>query len=164
MIILTLNFVWLYIDDLVGKGLQWQTITELFSYLLVRLIPTALTLGVLIASIMSFGSLAEHSELDAIRSSGVSLLRTFLPVMISLSGITAVSIILSDQVIPVTNMRFTTLLIDITNKKPEVFIPEGEFYNGLEGYSILIDAYNNESDEITGVMIYDHHTRKTNKS
>ena len=159
MIILLLNFVWLYIDEFVGKGLEGVILLELFSYLTVRLVPTALTLGILIASVMSFGHLAEHSELAAMKSSGLSLLRIFKPLLILLLVIISSSVYLSSEVIPVTNLKFRTLLENIKNKKPEVLIPEGQFYGGLSGYTVYIDKRDKESNVLNGIMIYDPSTR-----
>jgi len=164
MIVLLLNFVWLYIDDFVGKGLEFAVITELFSYLSIRLIPMALGLAVLVASVMSFGHLGEHRELTAMRASGLANGRLYMPVLVLLVFISLSSVFLADRVIPVTNFKFRSLLSDIQQKQPVVMIPQGSFYNGLEGFSIRIGEKENRGNNIKDVMIYDHRNPKEDRT
>ncbi len=162
MIILMLNFVWLYIDELVGKGLKWSVIAELISYVSARLIPLALILGVLLASVMTFGNLGEHYELTALKSSGISLIRTMYPVFIFVLVLAAGSLAFSNYVIPVTNMKFYTLFHDISKQRPEIDIKEKEFYNGIDGYSLYIGDRSNDGLTLYNLMIYDHSQNKGN--
>ena len=162
MIVLILQFVWKWIDELVGKGLDWMVIVELITYVSAKLIPLASILGVLLASIMTFGNLGEHNELTALKSSGISLVRTMLPVFITVVFLGAASIAFSNYVIPVTNMKFFTLLLDIRQQRPEFDIREGTFYNGIQGYSLYIGDRSKDGKILYDLMIYDHSKRKGN--
>jgi len=164
MIILILQFVWKYIDELVGKGLSWSVIVELLSYVSASLIPMALILGVLLASIMTFGNLGEHSELNALKSSGISLTRIMAPLFYMAIAIVIGAFLLSNYTIPKTNMKFYTLLLDIRNARPEFDIKEGQFYNGLEGYSMKIGRRSKNSQMLYDLMIYDHTAKVGNAS
>jgi lipopolysaccharide export system permease protein len=156
MIVLILQFVWKYIDELVGKGLSWSVITELLTYVSASLIPMALILGVLLASIMTFGNLGEHSELSALKSSGISLTRIMMPLFILVICLSVAAFLFSNYVIPNTNQKFFTLLLDIRQQRPEFDIREGQFYNGLEGYSMKIGKRSKNSRMLYDLMIYDH--------
>jgi lipopolysaccharide export system permease protein len=156
MIVLILQFVWKYIDELVGKGLSWAVISELLMDVSASLIPMALILGVLLSSIMTFGNLGEHSELTALKSSGISLSRIMAPLFILAMLITTGAFLVANYVIPKTNMKFFTLLLDIRKQRPEFDIREEQFYNGLEGYSLKIGKRSTESRMLYDLMIYDH--------
>jgi lipopolysaccharide export system permease protein len=164
MIVLILQFVWKYIDELVGKGLSSSVIFELLMYVSAGLVPMALILAVLLSSIMTFGNLGEHSELSALKSSGISLTRIMAPVFILAALITLGAFMMSNSVIPKTNMKFFTLLLDIRKQRPEFDIKEGQFYNGLEGYSLKIGSRSKESRMLKDLMIYDHTARIGNVS
>ena len=164
MIVLILQFVWKYIDELVGKGLSWGVIAELLLYVSASLIPMALILGVLLASIMTFGNLGEHSELNALKSSGISLTRIMAPLFYLAVAIVIGAFLLSNYTIPKTNMKFYTLLMDIRNQRPEFDIKEGQFYNGLEGYSMKIGRRSKSSRMLYDLMIYDHTAKQGNVS
>jgi lipopolysaccharide export system permease protein len=156
MIVLILQFVWKYIDELVGKGLSSSVISELLMYVSAGLIPMALILAVLLSSIMTFGNLGEHSELNALKSSGISLTRIMAPLFYLVILITAGAFLFSNYTIPKTNMKFFTLLLDIRQQRPEFDIKEGQFYNGLEGYSLKIGSRSKNSKMLYDLMIYDH--------
>jgi len=156
MIVLILQFVWKYIDELVGKGLSSGVIVELLMYVSAGLIPMALILAVLLSSIMTFGNLGEHSELSAMKSSGISLTRIMTPLFFLAFLITGGAFLMSNYVIPQTNMKFFTLLVDIRKQRPEFLIKEGQFYNGLEGYSLKIGKRSKTSRMLYDLMIYDH--------
>ena len=162
MIVLILQFVWKYIDELVGKGLFSSVITELLIYVSASLIPMALILGVLLASIMTFGNLGEHSELNALKSSGISLTRIMAPLFYLALAIVIGAFLFSNYTIPKTNMKFYTLLLDIRNQRPEFDIKEGQFYNGLEGYSMKIGKRSKNSRMLYDLMIYDHTAKQGN--
>ncbi len=164
MIVLILQFVWKYIDELVGKGLSWAVIAELLIYVSASLIPMALILGVLLASIMTFGNLGEHSELSAMKSSGISLTRIMSPLFSIVLALSISAFLFSNYVIPKTNMKFFTLLLDIRQARPEFDIKEGQFYNGLEGYSLKIGRRSKESRMLYDLMIYDHTAKIGNVS
>ena len=156
MIVLILQFVWKYIDELVGKGLSASVITELLLDVSASLLPMAVILGVLLSSIMTFGNLGEHSELTALKSSGISLTRIMAPLLILAALITGGAFAVSNYLIPKTNMKFFTLLLDIRKQRPEFDIKEGQFYNGLEGYSLKIGHRSKDGRMLYDLMIYDH--------
>jgi lipopolysaccharide export system permease protein len=164
MIVLILQFVWKYIDELVGKGLSTSVILELLAYVSASLIPLALILGILLASIMTFGNLGEHSELNALKSSGISLTRIMAPLFYLAVAIVIGAFLFSNYTIPKTNMKFYTLLMDIRNARPEFDIKEGQFYNGLEGYSMKIGKRSKNSRMLYDLMIYDHTAKQGNVS
>jgi lipopolysaccharide export system permease protein len=164
MIVLILQFVWKYIDELVGKGLSTSVILELITYVSASLIPMALILAVLLSSIMTFGNLGEHSELNALKSSGISLTRIMTPLFVLGVAITFGAFLFSNYTIPKTNMKFFTLLLDIRKQRPEFDIKEGQFYNGLEGYSLKIGKRSKESRMLYDLMIYDHTAKIGNAS
>ncbi|MFA5815127.1 MAG: LptF/LptG family permease [Bacteroidales bacterium] len=164
MIVLILQFVWKYIDELVGKGLSWSVISELLLYVSAGLIPMALVLAVLLSSIMAFGNLGEHSELSAMKSSGISLTRIMAPLFFLIVFITAGAFLFSNYTIPKTNMKFFTLLLDIRQQRPEFDIKEGQFYNGLEGYSLKIGNRSKNSRMLYDLIIYDHTAKIGNTS
>lgn len=164
MIVLILQFVWKYIDELVGKGLSGSVISELLFYVSASLVPMALILAVLLSSIMTFGTLGEHSELSAMKSSGISLTRIMAPLFFLTLSIAGGAFLLSNYTIPRTNMKFFTLLLDIRQQRPEFDIKEGQFYNGLEGYSLKIGSRSKTSRMLYNLMIYDHTAKIGNVS
>lgn len=164
MIVLILQFVWRYIDELVGKDLSWSVIAELLIYVSASLVPLALILAILLASIMTFGTLGEHSELSALKSSGISLTRIMSPLFVLVFMITVGAFLFSNYTISKTNMKFWTLLLDIRQQRPEFDIKEKQFYNGLEGYSLKIGSRSKTSRMLYDLMIYDHTSRMGNIS
>ena len=162
MIVLILQFVWKWIDELVGKGLSWEIIAELLLYVSAKLLPLALILAVLLASIMTFGNLGEHSELSALKSSGISLTRIMKPLFILAASLTIGAFLFSNYVIPDTNKKFYALLLDIRQQRPEFDIREGQFYNGLEGVSLKIGDRARNGRMLYDLTIYDHRARAGN--
>jgi len=150
-----MQFVWKYIDDLVGKGLDLFTILRLMSYVTATAVPLALPLGILLASIMTFGNLGESFELVAIKSSGIPLLRFMRPLFFVTLLICSVAFLFANYVIPVANLKFNTLLYDITVSKPAFDIKEGVFYDKLEGYVIKIGKKDKDATTIRDVIIYE---------
>jgi lipopolysaccharide export system permease protein len=157
-----MQFFWLYIDDLVGKGLDNATVFKLVIYLAPTLVPMALPLGILLAGIMTFGNKAESSELTAVKSAGISLFRFALPSIFFVIGISALAFLFNNYVIPAANLKFWTLLADIRNTKPAVNIKAGSFYNQIPGYSIYIQGKDADNKTIRDIMIYDHTSGKGN--
>ena len=163
LFILLMQFVWKYVDDLVGKGLEWYTILELLIYTSASLVPLALPLAVLLASIMTFGRMGENYELVAFKSSGVSLARVMRPLFISMVLLSYGAFSFSNYVIPYSNLKSGSLLWDITRSKPAFNLRAGIFYNGIEGYSIKVAQKSGEEDNLLeDVMIYDHSANKGN--
>ena len=142
LFLLLMQFLWKYIDDLVGKGLEFSVISELLLYAIAGLVPLALPLSILLASLMAFGNLGEHYELISLKSAGISLFRIMYPLIILTFIISIGAFFFSNNVLPYTNLKMGTLLFDVRNKRPEVSIKEGVFYNGIDGYSIKIGRKN----------------------
>jgi lipopolysaccharide export system permease protein len=157
-----MQFFWLYIDDLVGKGLDNVTVFKLILYLAPTLVPMALPLGILLAGIMTFGNKAENSELTAIKSAGISLFRFALPSIFFVLLISGIAFLFNNYVIPAANLKFWGLLADIRNTKPAVNIKAGSFYNQIPGYSIYIQGKDADNKTIRDIMIYDHTSGKGN--
>jgi lipopolysaccharide export system permease protein len=138
LFVLVMQFFWKYIDDLVGKGLDLISILKLTSYVTVTAIPLALPLAILLSSIMTFGNLGESFELVAIKSAGISLLRFMRPLVFVSLVICITAFLIQNYVIPVAQLKFTTMLYDIRVAKPAFDIKEGIFYDKLPGYAIKI--------------------------
>ena len=154
LLVLVMQFFWLYIDDFVGKGLGPVVIAEFILYQSAVLVPLALPLSVLLSSLMTFGNLGESFELVAIKSAGISLLRFMRPLFWVTALISIVAFIFSNYVIPVANLKSRTLLADIIYAKPAFDIKEGVFYDKINGFAIKIGQ--KESDSlIRDVVIYE---------
>lgn len=154
LVVLVMQFFWLYIDDFVGKGLGAGVILEFIMYQSAVLVPLALPLAVLLSSLMTFGNLGESFELVAIKSAGISLIRFMRPVFLLTVLLSGVAFLFSNYVIPVANLKSRTLLADIVYAKPAFDIKEGIFYDRLAGYAIKIGKKENDSI-IKDVVIYE---------
>ncbi len=155
LLVLVLQFFWLYIDDFVGKGLEVSIIFEYVWYLSATLVPIALPLAVLLASLMTFGNLGESLELVAIKSSGISLLRFMRPVFLMSLALAAVAFVFSNFVIPVANLKQRTLLSDIVWSKPAFDLKEGVFYERINGFAIKIGKKESNDSVIRDIIIYE---------
>lgn len=164
LFILLLQFLWKYIDDLVGKGLSVNIIIELIFYASTTLIPMALPLAVLLASLMTFGNLGENFELTALKSSGISLQKTMFPLIIVSIIISISAFFFSNNVMPVANLKMLSLLHDVRQQQPAFNIKEGVFYKGIEDYSIRVEKKNPDKNMLYKVLIYDHTDRRGNTS
>ncbi len=158
LFILLMQFLWKYIDDFVGKGLEWYVIAKLLVLASTNLVPLALPLGVLLASIMCLGNMAENYELVALKSTGASLMRILRPLFIFVGVLSIGSLLFSNYVSPSANLKFKTLLWDVTQKKPALEIKEGVFYNDIDNYSIRV-AEKTDDNWLLDVLIYDHSER-----
>ncbi len=156
LFILLMQFLWKYIDDLAGKGLDGSIIAELLAYASASLVPMALPLAILMASLMTFGNLGEYYELTALKASGISLQRTMLPLIILTIFISYLAFLFSNHVLPFSNLKMRSLLYDVRHQRPELQIKEGIFYNGIEGYSIKIGEKDKKTNLLKDIMIYDH--------
>lgn len=157
-----MQFLWVYIDDLIGKGLEWGIIFRLIFYASASFVPMALPLAVLLSSIMTYGGLGEHYELVAMKASGISLLRYMRPMFMAVIAITITAFLFSNYMLPLANLKFGSLLSDITNQKPALNIKEGVFYNGIDGFSIKIGSKAPDNKTIYDVIIYDHTSGRGN--
>lgn len=160
--VLLMQFLWKYIDDLVGKGLDAYVIGELLLYSSASLVPMALPLAVLLSSIMTFGNLAEYNELLALKSAGISLQRIMLPVMLVVFLITIGAFMFSNYMLPFTNLKMRSLLYDIQRQNPELTIKPGVFDNSIEGFSIRIEERDPKTNLLKKIRIYDHTDRMGN--
>jgi lipopolysaccharide export system permease protein len=122
-----MQFLWKYIDDLVGKGLDVSVIVELMFYASAGLVPLALPLAILLSSIMTFGNMAEHNELMAIKSAGINLFRIMFPLIIFVTFISFAAFFFSNNMMPYTNLKMGSLLYDVRKQRPEVSVKEGVF-------------------------------------
>lgn len=163
MFILLMQFLWRYIDELVGKGLGAAVISELLLYASASLVPMALPLAILLSSIMTFGDLAEHYELMAIKSAGVSLMKIMKPLIIFVLFLSAGAFFFSNNVMPYTNLKMQSLLWDVKHQKPEVSITEGIFSDALEGYTIKVGRKSRKTPMLYDIMIYNHTLENGNR-
>jgi lipopolysaccharide export system permease protein len=162
LFVLLMQNVWKYVDDLIGKGLEWNVILEIAFYIIPTLVPLALPLAILLSSLMAFGKLGETYELTALKSSGISLYKIMSPLLIMICIISITAFFFSNHVIPYSNMKFKTLLYDIMNKKLALNIREGVFFNDIEGYSIKVNRKDAEGRLLEDVLIYDHSEKMGN--
>ena len=160
--ILVMQFLWLYIDELVGKGLEFKVILEFLMWGSCQVLPLALPLATLLASMMTFGDLGEHYELTAMKSAGISLARILLPVTVASALISVAAFYIGDRLVPYSINQIYTMRDDIGRTKSEIKIPIGTFYDGIEGYILRIDDRDKETGMMYGVMVYDHTTEKGN--
>ena len=154
--------VWKYIDDLIGKGLEWPIILEIILYIIPTLVPLVLPLAILLSCLMAFGKLGENYELTALKSSGISLYSIMRPLFFVVCIMSIGAFLFSNHVIPYSNMKFKTLLYDIMNKKLALNIREGIFFNDIEGYSIKVNHKDEDGRVLKDVLIYDHSEKMGN--
>ena len=154
LLVLVMQFFWLYVDDFVGKGLGPGLILEFMWYLSATLIPLALPLAVLLSSLMTFGNMGESFELVAIKSSGISLLRFMRPLFLIALLLSGVAFIFSNNIIPIANLKQRTMLADIVYAKPAFDLKEGIFYDRIGGFAIKIGEKENDSI-IRNVIVYE---------
>lgn len=155
LFIVLMQFLWRYIDDLVGKGLGMDVLAELFFYAAVTMVPMALPLAILLASLMTFGNLGERLELTAMKAAGISLIRTMMPLIILVSGISVGAFFFQNDVLPKAQVKMWTLLFSMKQKSPELEIPEGVFYDQIPGFNLFVQSKNKETGILRKPMIYD---------
>ncbi|HNW70667.1 MAG TPA: LptF/LptG family permease [Bacteroidales bacterium] len=156
LFILLMQFLWKYVDDMVGKGFEWYVLAELLFYASATFVPLALPLAVLLASLMTFGNLGEHYELVAIKSAGISFRKTMFPLVVFIIILSGCAFYFSNNILPIANLKYGALLFDIREKKPALNINEGVFYSELQGYVIRIGKKDKNGVDISNVMIFDH--------
>ena len=139
MLILLMQFLWKYIDDLVGKGLEFAQIAELLFYASARFVPVALPIAILLSSVMVFGKLAEQNELSALKASGISLYKILRPLILLVVILSYGSFLFSNYVMPIANLKNGAMIYDIQKQKPALNIKEGVFYTDIEGFSIKVE-------------------------
>ena len=151
-----MQFVWKYVDDLVGKGLEWVIILKLLGLVALTTISLALPLAILFSSLMAFGNLGEFMELTAMKASGISLQRAMRPVFFFCMLMGCLAFYFSNNILPVANLKMKTLLSDITQKRPELNIKPGIFNNDIDNYVIRIGKKSDDGKILEDIMIYDH--------
>ena len=162
--ILMLQFLWVYIDELVGKGLSFKIIMEFMGWGGATLLPLSLPLATLLASTFTLGGMSENNELIAIKSAGISLRRVLMPLMIASLFISVGAFFAANNLVPIAYNQIYTLRDDIGKTKNEINIPTGTFYDGLEGYVLRVDDRDKETGMMHGVIVYDHTAQQGNVS
>lgn len=159
-----MQFLWMYVDDMAGKGLELKVLMELLMQFSLVFVPTALPLGILLASLMTFGNMGENFELSAIKSSGISLQRIMRPLIILIILVSIGSFFFANKIVPYSNRKARTLMYDIQRKRPELNIQAATFYNGIDGISIKIGKKDPETNKLEDILIYDHRDESGNNS
>lgn len=154
MFVLLMLFLFKYIDDLIGKGFEWYTILQLMLYASATNVAMALPLSVLLSSIMTYGSLGENYELVAIKSAGVSLRRAMYPMIVVVTILSITAFIFSDNMLPVANRKYYSLLYDVRQQKSANLLPEGVFSSSFPNYSIRVNKKDPDGQTLHDVMIY----------
>lgn len=153
-------FLFKYIDDLIGKGLEWYTILELLGYQCIVQLTMALPLSMLLSAIMTFGNLGESYELVAIKAAGVSLRNAMMPLFVLVGIFAGGAFLFSDYTLPVVNLKMGTMLLDIRNQKADFLIKPGVFNNTIPGYSIRARSKSEDGTVLKDLLIYEHNTSK----
>lgn len=164
--ILVMQIIWLYIDDMLGKGIKWHVIFEFFFYTSANVVPLAMPLSILLASLMTFGNLGEHFELVSFKAAGISLQRVMKPLFVFVFLISVGAFYFANNIIPVANLKFYALLHDIRSQKPAINIKSGVFYNEIDGYTIRVKdkvPMEDGRDLLKDVMIYNHSKNNGNR-
>lgn len=155
LFILCMQFLWKYVDDLMGKGLEPMVLAELLTYAAASFVPLAMPLAILLSSIMTMGGMGENSELTPMRSAGLGLFRILQPLALAALMLAGISFWFSNNVIPVANLKFYSLLWDVTQKKPALNLQPGVFYNGITGVSIRVREKHDDGG-LADILIHDH--------
>lgn len=160
--IFIMQFMWVWIDEFIGKGLDVLTIMQFLGLLSTTLVPIALPLGILFAAIMTFGNLGETSELTAVKSSGISMAKFSKPLFVFIILVSIGSFAFNNYVIPRAQLKATRLLYDIQNKKPVVAIKAGTFYKDIPNHTIYISKKDADDKTVHDIKIYDHTSGRGN--
>ena len=152
--VLMMQFLWRYIDELIGKGLTMDVMAQFFWYMGLMLVPQALPLAILLSSLMTFGNLGESSELTAIKAAGISLMQAFRSLIVITILITFGSFYFQNNVGPNSNLKIAQLLISMKQKSPELEIPEGIFYDGIPNCNLYVQKKDLKTGKLYGIMIY----------
>lgn len=149
-----MQFLWRYVDELIGKGLSLEVMAQFFWYMGLMLVPQALPLAILLSSLIAFGNLGESSELTAIKAAGISLMQTFRSLIVVTIVICLCSFYFQNNIGPQANMKLTQLLVSMKQKSPELEIPEGVFYDGIPNCNIYVQKKDMKTGHLYGIMIY----------
>jgi len=162
LFVLLMQFLWVYLDELVGKGLDFNVILEFIIYTMAMLMTNALPLAMLLASIMTFGDLGENNELLAMKAAGISLFRIMKPIIVLTIFLSIGAFYFSNQVIPISYKKLTALYSSIRQLRPEIIVKEGVFSNDIDNYSIKVGKRSANGNMLYDIMIYDHTEDKGN--
>ena len=154
LFVLMMQFLWRYVDELVGKGLTIEVLAQFFWWMGLMMVPQALPLAILLSSLITFGNLGESSELTAIKSAGISLTRTFSSLVVVSCLISATSFVFQNNIGPYSTIKLSQLLVSMKQKNPELEIPEGVFYDGIPNSNIYVQKKDVKSGKFYGIMIY----------
>ncbi len=154
LFVLMMQFLWMYVDQLIGKGLTIDILGQFFWYMSLMMVPQALPLALLLSSLISFGNLGESSELTAIKAAGISLMQTFRSLIVFSVCIMLVSFVFQNNIGPKASQKITQLLISMKQKSPELEIPEGIFYDGIPNCNIYVQKKDLQTGKLYGIMIY----------
>lgn len=154
LFVLMMQFLWRFIDELIGKGLSMEVLAQFFEYMALMMVPQALPLAILLSSLITFGNLGESCELTAIKAAGISLMQSFRSLIVITVAIMAVSFYFQNNIGPNANMKLMQLLVSMKQKSPELEIPEGIFYDGLPNCNIYVQKKNIKTGKLYGIMIY----------
>lgn len=159
LFILVMQGLWRYVDDIVGKGLDISVMAELLFYVSLQVVPMALPLAILLASLMTFGNLGENYELTAMKASGISLFRIMRPMIIVTGIVAAMAFWFSNNVLPVANLKFYSLLYSVRQQRPELELKERVYYDGVDGFRIKVGHKDRETGMLYDLIIHDHRDR-----
>ncbi len=154
LFVLMMQFLWSYVDELVGKGLTIEVLAQFFWWMGLMMVPQALPLAILLSSLITFGNLGESSELTAIKSAGISLMRTFSSLIVVSCFISATSFVFQNNIGPYSTIKLSQLLVSMKQKNPELEIPEGVFYDGIPNSNIYVQKKDIKTGKFYGIMIY----------
>ncbi len=158
LFVLLMQFLWRYVEDLVGKGLEWYVVAKLMIFAASNLVQMALPLAVLLASLMTFGNLGEYYELTAIKAAGISLQNIMKPLIAFCFLIAVGAVLFANYVVPYTNLEMGSILYQVSHQRPEITIKSGIFNNSIEGFSIKVGKKSKTTNMMYDFMIYDHAT------
>lgn len=152
--VLMMQFLWKYVDELIGKGLSVDVLAEFFWHMGLMLVPQAMPLAILLSSLITFGNLGESSELTAIKAAGISLMQAFRSLIAISVAICVLSIYFQNSIGPEANRKLALMLISMKQKSPELEIPEGVFYDGIPNSNLYVSKKNMDTGKLYGIMIY----------
>jgi len=152
-----------YFDDIIGKDLGWGVLGTLLFYFAIFMVPVAMPLAVLLSSLITFGNLGEHFELTAVKSLGISLVRSLLPIFWFVVFLTGLAFWANNNLVPKAALEAYSLMYDIKQKKPALDLREGEFYNSIPDISIKVNRRLKDQKTLKGIIIYDHRGHVGNK-
>lgn len=156
LFIILMQFLWKYVDDMVGKGIEMSILGEMFFYASLTFVPLALPLAILLASLMAFGNMGERLELLAMKSAGISLIQVMKPLIILMVFVAIGGFFFQNNVLPASQVKFATLIFSMKQTSPELEIPEGTFYKEIPGYSVFVERKDRKTGMMYDMMIYDY--------